>query len=344
MTEASYSTASHVIETGDVITQLFKESSDRQKRQMMSCFANSQELKRAQLEERLTTQLQQLRDLINGQTPGVNPSRLEELFKQLMQSEKMRAFFGNACTDVKAPDGTIKRISNASILRSFINRPQRIRTEFLRDTNQSAYGLKFWLTGDRSATLSIVDVRISADGELPEKWRKNFSTNSWPSDGLPITAEFYSDYLKIPQTDEITGCSYIDEVELVRTNLVFDYFGSLEPCTMTDLPDGIDIDGDGMIGTPQGVITPAPEPDPVVDPNPVPEPDPVVDPNPAPEPDPVVDPNPAPEPDPVVDPNPAPEPDPVFDPDPVVDPNPVPEPDPNADLSGSDPNDPNLNP
>ena len=256
------SNIAHVVSADALFDTLFRQASANQSKSMMTCFLDKAALERQNFQSAVNNQLQEMRELINALPVGggISDTRLETLFRQLMQSPKMAALFNSACQLI---DGV--SYSNASIIKFLLERPQVVKKEFLSSETDplAIIGAKLTLTGNREVMLTYTETLLSADGVSPRVVKHAFSTEAWPtSGGAVLAAEAYA-IKEYYTSNYANGCNDATEIVREQTDFVFEMAGTLSPCPIDGLTADLDINGDGTIGDPavNGEVQPMPPED-----------------------------------------------------------------------------------
>ena len=244
------SNATHVVSADGLFNAVFRQSSAKQTKNMLTCFLDSASLERQNFQAGVNNQLQEMRELISNlpATGGITDTRLESLFRQLMASPKMAALFSASCQMI---DGT--SYSNASIIKLLLERPDVVKKEFISSESDplNIIGAKFTLTGNREVLLAYTEETLSVVGANPRVVKYKFATDSWPTaSGALLSAEAYA-IKEYYSNSSSSACP--DETEILReqTDFTFEMIGTLSPCPMDTLTSDVDINGDGVIGEPQ---------------------------------------------------------------------------------------------
>ena len=256
------SNVAHVVAADGLFDAVFRQASAKQVKSMMGCFLDKAALERQNFQAAVNNQLQELRELMNALPSGggISDTRLETLFRQLMQSPKMAALFNGACQVIEGVS-----YSNASIIKFLVERPQIIKKQYIASETDplSLIGAKLTLTGNREVMLTYSEQTLSEVGVLPRVVKHTFSTDAWPTaGGVMLAAEAYA-IKEYYSSTYANGCT--DETEVLReqTDFVFEMSGTLAPCPLDGLTADLDINGDGTIGDPaaSGEVQPMPPED-----------------------------------------------------------------------------------
>ena len=179
-----------------------------------------------------------LNNLPTGGGDAISDERLEDLFKQLQDNAKFSALFANACVQL---DGV--KYTNNSLLEAYYLAPKFAGVDYQYDSNYKKIAAIIALTDGRAVLMDYTFNKVSGDNDPDEIWRGRYSTNAWPSAAIAgepnFEVEVYEDWVKRP-----TGAWQC----LKHTNFIFGLAGT--PCPFDSMLSGIDINNDGVIGTP----------------------------------------------------------------------------------------------
>jgi hypothetical protein len=190
-----------------------------------------------QTQNKLIAFEERLNNLPNTGGNTISDERLEDLFKQLQDNAKFAALFATACINL---DGV--KYTNASLLEAIYLAPKVAEVNFNYDVGFNKISARIDLTDGRAVLMDRTWQRISGDNDPDEIWQERYFTNAWPNAiaGEPnFVVDVYENWVKRPN-----GVFQ----RLKSTNFIFSLAGSA--CPFDGMPSGIDINKDGIIGTP----------------------------------------------------------------------------------------------